>query len=321
MALRVALQMDPLEAVDIETDTTFALAEAAQARGANLWVYGPADLTYDAGRVMALARPASVQRVAGTPGLFGAAETIDLADAVDVVVMRQDPPFDMSYITACHLLELISDQTLVLNDPAFVRASPEKLFPLLFPQLMPATLISRDPGALTAFRARHNDIIVKPLYGNGGAGVFRLKPDDSNFQSLIEMFFERSREPIMAQAFLPAVSEGDKRVILIDGVAVGAINRRPKPGQTRSNLHVGGTPEPAELTGADQAICEAIGPELKRRGQVLVGIDVIGGKLTEVNVTSPTGVQELKRFSGVDAAELFWDAAERRLKEGVEKLK
>ncbi|MEM6946538.1 MAG: glutathione synthase [Pseudomonadota bacterium] len=321
MALRVALQMDPLEAVDIETDTTFALAEAAQARGASLWVYGPADLTYDAGRVMALARPASVQRVAGTPGLFGAAETIDLADAVDVVVMRQDPPFDMSYITACHLLELISDQTLVLNDPAFVRASPEKLFPLLFPQLMPATLISRDPGALTAFRARHNDIIVKPLYGNGGAGVFRLKPDDSNFQSLIEMFFERSREPIMAQAFLPAVSEGDKRVILIDGVAVGAINRRPKPGQTRSNLHVGGTPEPAELTGADQAICEAIGPELKRRGQVLVGIDVIGGKLTEVNVTSPTGVQELKRFWGVDAAELFWDAAERRLKEGVEKLK
>ncbi|MEM1150551.1 MAG: glutathione synthase [Pseudomonadota bacterium] len=313
MALRVAFQMDPLETVDIDADTTFAMAEAAQARNASLWVYGPHHLTYDGGRVTALARPVKVQRVADAPGLFGPHERIDLVEDVDVVLMRQDPPFDMSYITACHILELITDRTLVLNDPEMVRSSPEKLFPLLFPELMPPTLISRDPDAIRAFRARHNDIILKPLYGNGGAGVFRLKPDDSNFYSLMEMFFERSREPVMAQAFLPAVRDGDKRVILIDGEAVGGINRRPQPGETRSNLHVGGTAEPAELSEADRAICEAIGPELKRRAQVLVGIDVIGGKLTEVNVTSPTGVQELKRFSGVDAASLFWDAVERRL--------
>lgn len=315
MALRVALQMDPLEQVNIDADTSFALAEAAQARGASLFVYGPHQMSYEAGRVSAMARPVTVQRVVGEPGVFGPPERIDLAEDVDVVLMRQDPPFDMSYITACHILELVADRTLVLNDPEMVRSGPEKLFPLLFPQLMPPTLISRDGEAIRAFRARHNDIILKPLYGNGGAGVFRLKPDDSNFFSLMEMFFERSREPVMAQAFLPAVREGDKRIILIDGEAVGGINRRPKPGETRSNLHVGGTAEPTELSEADKAICAAIGPELKRRGQVLVGIDVIGGKLTEVNVTSPTGVQELKRFSGVDAASLFWDAAERRLAE------
>jgi len=315
MTLRVALQMDPLENVDIEADTSFALAEAAQDRGARLWVYGPEALSYDAGRVTAWARPVQVQREPGTPGVFGEAVRLDLAEDVDVVLMRQDPPFDMSYITACHILELVTDRTLVLNDPEWVRASPEKLFPLLFPQLMPPTLVSRDVAAIKAFRARHNDIILKPLYGNGGVGVFRLKPDDSNFHSLTEMFFERNREPIMAQAFLPAVSQGDKRIILIDGEPVGGINRRPKPGETRSNLHVGGTPEPTELSEADRAICAAIGPELKRRGQVLVGIDVIGGKLTEVNVTSPTGVQEMKRFSGVDATALFWDAVDRRLAE------
>ncbi len=315
MALRVAIQMDPLETVDIDADTSFALAEAAQARGAELWVYEPDHLTYEGGHVRALARPVQVQRVAGAPGVFGPAEVIDLAEDVDVVLMRQDPPFNMAYITACHLLEQITDKTLVLNDPMQVLASPEKIFPLLFPQLMPPTLISRDPQAISAFRARHNDIILKPLYGNGGAGVFRVKPDDGNYGSLLEMFFERSREPIMAQAFLPAVREGDKRVILIDGEAVGGINRRPKAGETRSNLHVGGTAEPTQLTEADKAICAAIGPELKRRGLVLVGIDVIGGKLTEVNVTSPTGVQEMKRFSGVDAASLFWDAVDRRLAE------
>ncbi|MEO0786504.1 MAG: glutathione synthase [Pseudomonadota bacterium] len=315
MALRVALQMDPLEHVDINADTSFALAEAAQARGAKLWVYGPEHLTYEGGRVTALARSVTVQREAGEPGLFGEAERLDLAEDVDVVLMRQDPPFDMSYITACHVLELIADRTLVLNDPEWVRSSPEKLFPLLFPELMPPTLISRDVEAIKAFRAKHNDIILKPLYGNGGVGVFRLKPEDSNFYSLTEMFFERSREPIMAQAFLPAVRDGDKRVILIDGEAVGGINRLPKPGETRSNLHVGGTAQPTGLSDADLAICRAIGPELKRRGQVLVGIDVIDGKLTEVNVTSPTGVQEMKRFSDVDAAALFWDAVDRRLAE------
>lgn len=314
MTRRIAVQMDPLERVDINADTTFALMEAAQARGAELFVYGPQHLSCDSGRVQARARPATVQRVAEAPGVFGEETVIDLADDVDVVLMRQDPPFDMSYITACHLLELVADRTLVLNNPAEVRSSPEKLFPLMFPGLMPPTLVSRDEVAIKAFRARHNDIIIKPLFGNGGAGVFRLKPDDSNFASLMEMFTERSREPVMVQAFLPAVREGDKRIILIDGVAVGGINRRPQAGETRSNMHVGGTPEPTELTATDKAICEAIGPELKRRGLVFVGIDVIGDKLTEVNVTSPTGIQEMKRFSGIDAATLFWDAVENRLK-------
>ena len=227
--------------------------------------------------------------------------------------MRQDPPFDMSYITACHLLELISGETLVLNDPAYVRGRPGKLFPLLFPEIMPPTLISRDLATIKAFRTAHKDIILKPLYGNGGAGVFRVKSDDSNFSSLMEMFMERTREPVIAQAFLPKVSEGDKRIILIDGVAVGAINRVPQAGETRSNMHVGGTPVPTDLTASDRLICETIGPELKRRGQVLVGIDVIGDKLTEVNVTSPTGVQELKRFSGIDAPALFCDAVQLKL--------
>lgn len=313
MSLRVAIQMDPLETVNINADTSFVLAEAAQDRGASLYVYEPKHLSYDQGRVTARARPVRVQRVADAPGVFEAETVIDLAEDVDVVLMRQDPPFDMSYITACHLLELITERTLVLNDPHYVRGSPEKLFPLLFPEIMPATLISRDPAAIAAFRAQHKDIILKPLYGNGGAGVFRVKEDDSNYASLMEMFMERSREPIIAQAFLPDVSEGDKRIILIDGEAVGAINRRPQKGETRSNMHVGGKAEPTELTEADKAVCAAIGSELKKRGQVLVGIDVIGGKLTEVNVTSPTGVQELKRFSGVDAATLFWDAVQKRL--------
>ncbi len=313
MDLRVAIQMDPLESVDINADTTFALAEAAQARGYRLWVYGVDTLTYAHGHVRATARPVRIQRVAGTPGVFEAPEILDLAEDVDVVLMRQDPPFDMGYITACHVLELIADRTLVLNDPAEVRSSPEKIFPLAYPDLMPATLISRDVGAIRAFRDRHRDIILKPLYGNGGAGVFGLREGDSNFGALMELFLERSNEPVIAQAFLKEVSEGDKRIILIDGDAVGAINRRPQAGETRSNLHVGGTAEPIDLTDRDREICATIGPELRRRGLVLVGIDVIGGKLTEVNVTSPTGVQELKRFTGIDAAAMFWDAAERRL--------
>ena len=313
MTLRIAIQMDPLETVSIDGDTSFALAEAAQERGYSLFVYGPEHLSYNQGRVVARARPAKVQRVADTPGVFDDEVELDMAGDVDVILMRQDPPFDMSYITACHVLELISDETLVLNDPVYVRGSPEKLFPLLFAHLMPPTLISRDEQAIKAFRAEHKDIILKPLYGNGGAGVFRVKADDSNYASLMEMFLERSREPIIAQAFLPDVSEGDRRIILIDGEAVGGINRRPLPGETRSNMHVGGKAEPYEMTASDLRICEAIGPELKRRGQVLVGIDVIGDKMTEVNVTSPTGVQELKRFSGVDAAALFWDAVDRRL--------
>lgn len=313
MALRVALQMDPIETVDINGDTSFALAEVAQERGASLFIYGPEHLTFREGRVLARARPMTVQRVADQPGILGPEQEIDLGKDIDVVLMRQDPPFDMSYITAAHILELLEGQTLVMNNPVEVRNSPEKIFPLLFPELMPPTLISRDVQAIEAFRAQYKDIILKPLYGNGGAGVFRVKPDDSNYYSLMEMFLERSREPIMAQAFLPDVKFGDRRVIIIDGEAVGAINRVPKEGETRSNMHVGGVAKPVELNEHDIRISETIGPELKRRGLVLVGIDVIGDKLTEVNVTSPTGVQELKRFSGVDAAALFWDAVDRRL--------
>ena len=310
MSLRIAIQMDPLSTVNIDADTTFALAEVAQARGHKLWIYEPRHLSFDTGRVTARARPVTLQRVADQPGITGEETLLDLADDIDVVLMRQDPPFDMAYITACHILELLKGQTLVLNDPEFVRSGPEKLFPLLFPEIIPDTLISRDLKSILDFRARHRDIIIKPLYGNGGAGVFRMKEDDSNFSSLMEMFLERTREPLIAQAFLKAVSNGDKRIILVDGKAVGAINRRPKEGETRSNLHVGGTAEPVELTEIDLNICNAIGPELKRRGQIFVGIDVIGDKLTEVNVTSPTGIQELKRFTGIDAAAIFWDCVQ-----------
>ncbi len=227
--------------------------------------------------------------------------------------MRQDPPFDLSYITACHMLELVTGETLVLNDPAGVRSSPEKILPLMFPDLMPPTLVSRDPAAIEDFRRRYKDIIVKPLYGHGGAGVFRLKEDDSNLDSLLELFFSKSREPVMVQAFLPAVSEGDKRIMLVDGKAVGALNRRPKSGQVRSNLVVGGTAEKTDLSDADKRICEAIGPELRRRGLVLTGIDVIGGRLTEINVTSPTGVQAIKKLSGIDIPAIFWDSVQERL--------
>lgn len=313
MSLRIAVQMDPVSGVDINGDTSFALMEAAQARGHRLWTYQPQHLSWEAGKITARARPASVQRVKEQPAIEGERETLDLADDVDVVLMRQDPPFDMSYITACHILEYLKGRTLVLNDPEWVRSSPEKIFPLDFPALIPPTLISRDVAAIKTFRAEHGDIILKPLYGNGGAGVFRVKPDDGNFSSIVEMFFGINREPIIAQAFLPNVAAGDRRVILIDGEPAGVINRVPQPGETRSNMHVGGRAEAAELNAADRHICDVIGPVLKQRGLVLVGIDVIGDRLTEINVTSPTGVQELKRFSGVDAASLFWDAVDRRL--------
>jgi len=313
MSLRIAVQMDPVSGVDFNGDTSFALMEAAQNRGHKIWSYQPKHLSWEAGRVTARARPATVQRVKDKPAIEGDVEVLDLAEDVDVVLMRQDPPFDMSYITACHILEFLKGKTLVLNDPEWVRSSPEKIIPLDFPDLVPPTLISRDLAAITAFRKAHKDIILKPLYGNGGAGVFRVKPDDSNFSSLLEMFFGLNREPIIAQAFLPNVSAGDRRVILIDGDPVGVINRVPQPGETRSNMHVGGKAEAAELSAADRHICNRIGPILKQRGLVLVGIDVIGDRLTEINVTSPTGVQELKRFSGVDAAELFWDAVDRRM--------
>lgn len=313
MSLRVAIQMDPLEHVNIDGDTTFALAETAQARGMEIFVYQPHDMSLEGKRVTARVRPAKVQRVPGAPGIFGETVTLDLAKDVDVILMRQDPPFDLSYITACHMLELVTGETLVLNDPAGVRSSPEKILPLMFPDLMPPTLVSRDPAAIEDFRGRYKDIIVKPLYGHGGAGVFRLKEDDSNLDSLLELFFSKSREPVMVQAFLPAVSEGDKRIMLVDGKAVGALNRRPKSGQVRSNLVVGGTAEKTDLSDADKRICEAIGPELRRRGLVLTGIDVIGGRLTEINVTSPTGVQAIKKLSGIDIPAIFWDSVQERL--------
>jgi glutathione synthase len=313
MSLRVAIQMDPLENVKIDGDTSFALAETAQARGMEIFVYQPQDMSLEGRRVTAKARPAKVQRVKGTPGIFGETVTLDLAKDVDVILMRQDPPFDLGYISACHMLELISGETLVLNDPAGVRSSPEKILPLMFPDLMPPTLVSRDPEAIADFRERYKDIIVKPIYGHGGAGVFRLKEDDSNLDSLLELFFSKSREPVMVQAFLPAISEGDKRIMLVDGKAVGALNRRPKSGQVRSNLVVGGTAEKTELSDADLRICEAIGPELRQRGLVLTGIDVIGGRMTEINVTSPTGVQAIKKLSGIDIPAIFWDSVQERL--------
>ena len=313
MTYRIAFQMDPMEHVDIDGDTTFALAEVAGARGYEMFEYGPEHLSYNEGRIQANARPMSVRREAGNHVSFGPRRLIDLEKDIDVVWMRQDPPFDMAYITAAHILERLKGKTLVCNDPEWVRSCPEKILPLDYPELMPETLITRDKSAVDAFRAKHKNIILKPLFGNGGAGVFLVKEGDGNYASLIEMFTESSREPFIAQAFLKDVSKGDKRIIIIDGEAVGAINRVPQKGETRSNMHVGGQAVPTELTETDRIICEAIGPMLKERGQILVGIDVIGTKMTEINITSPTGVQELKRFSGIDAASLAWDAIERKL--------
>ena len=313
MSLRIAFQMDPVENVDIDADTTFALALEAQARGHTLWEYHPDHLSYEEGRILARARAIEVRREQGNHVTLGERQIIDLADDIDVVWMRQDPPFDMAYITAAHLLERLESHTLVVNDPGWVRSSPEKILPLDYPELMPATLITRDRTRLEGFRERHGDIILKPLFGNGGAGVFRVKPDDSNWSSLLEMFLDGTREPVIAQAFLHEVSDGDRRVILVDGEPVGGINRIPQEGETRSNMHVGGTAAPYELTGSDLAICAAIGPMLKARGFLLTGIDVIGTKMTEINITSPTGIQELKRFSGVDTAALCWDAIEAKL--------
>lgn len=306
-------QMDPVESIDINGDSSFALGLEAQARGHQLYIYGPENLSWDDGRVVARARPMELRRERGNHFTLGEETVLNLETDADVVWMRQDPPFDMSYITACHHLERLKGKTLVVNDPEWVRSSPEKIIPLDYPDLMPPTLVSRDVKAIDAFREEHKDIILKPLFGNGGEGVFRVKPDDGNYRSILEMFMARSREPIMAQAFLKSVAKGDKRVILVDGKGVGAINRVPQKGETRSNMHVGGRAEKSELDEHDHRICDAIGPMLKERGLIFVGIDVIGGKLTEINVTSPTGIQELKRFSGIDAAALTWDAIEARL--------
>ncbi|MCC7047714.1 MAG: glutathione synthase [Alphaproteobacteria bacterium] len=308
-ALRVAVQMDPIGSINIDADSTFALMLEAQARGHALWHYHVRDLALRSGRVLAHAQPVEVRRKKGDHFTLGATEELDLGQ-VDVVLMRQDPPFDMAYITATHILEHIHPRTLVVNDPASVRNAPEKLFVTHFPELMPETLISASVAQIRSFREKHGDIILKPLFGNGGAGVFHVKPDDPNLNALLEMFTERSREPLVVQRYVPEVRQGDKRIILVDGEAMGAINRVPAAGEARSNMHVGGRPEPTTLTGREKQICAAIGPELKRRGLVFVGIDVIGGYLTEINVTSPTGLQEIARFDGVLLEKAIWDAIE-----------
>ncbi len=312
MSLTVAIQMDHIRTVNIDGDSTFRLALEAQARGHKLYHYGVQDLALRDNRLTTLAEPLRVQRQRDNHYTLGTRAELDLGQA-DVILMRQDPPFDMGYITATHLLEHVRDTTLVVNDPISVRNAPEKLFTTLFPGLMPPTLITSRHDALKAFREEFKDIIVKPLYGNGGAGVFRVKPDDENFASLLEVFTAFYRVPVMAQRYLPEVRQGDKRIILVDGKAVGAINRVPAAGEARSNMHVGGRPEPTELTLREQEICEAIGPTLKQQGLIFVGIDVIGDWLTEINVTSPTGIQEIERFGGGNIAALVWDAIEARL--------
>jgi glutathione synthase len=309
-SLRVAVQMDPIETINIDGDSTFALMLEAQSRGHKLWHYHVRDLALRGGRVTAWARPITLRREYGNHYSFGAEEELDLGRDADVVLMRQDPPFDMGYITATHILEHIHPKTLVVNDPAQVRNAPEKLFVTHFPDLMPVTMVTADRRRIAAFRAEHGDIIIKPLFGNGGAGVFHLRPDDPNMNALVELFTERSREPLMIQQYLPAVREGDKRIILVDGVAMGGINRVPAAGEARSNMHVGGRAEPTKLTEREREICARIGPELKARGLIFVGIDVIGGYLTEINVTSPTGLQELARFDGVHLERAIWDAIE-----------
>ncbi|MBZ8118223.1 glutathione synthase [Roseovarius sp. LXJ103] len=309
--MKIAFQMDPIGPININADSTFRLAEEAQARGHELFYYTPDKLAYEEGRVTARGWPLTVQRVVGDHAILGDEQTVDLAE-FDVVWLRQDPPFDMFYITTTHLLDRLAPGTLVVNDPFWVRNFPEKLLILDFPELMPPTTIARDLGTIRAFKDRHGDVILKPLYGNGGAGVFLLREGDSNLSSLHEMFTGFSREPLIVQKFLPEVSAGDKRVILVDGAPVGAINRVPAKGETRSNMHVGGRPEKVDLTERDMEICAAIGPLLREKGQVFVGIDVIGKYLTEINVTSPTGIQELERFDGVNIAAKIWEAIEAR---------
>ncbi|MCB1328421.1 MAG: glutathione synthase [Maritimibacter sp.] len=311
MPLKVAVQMDPIGPINIDADSSFRIMEEAQARGHDLFYYTPDQLSYREGRVMARGWPVEVRREKGNHYTLGQEQDIDLADW-DVVWLRQDPPFDMGYITTTHLLDMVQPGTLVVNDPFWVRNYPEKLLVLQFPDLTPPTMIARDLKTLKEFKHKHGDIILKPLYGNGGAGVFRLDPNDRNLASLHELFAGINREPLIAQKFLPAVEKGDKRIILVDGEAVGAINRVPAAGETRSNMHVGGRPEKIGLSDRDREICAAIGPLLREKGQIFVGIDVIGDWLTEINVTSPTGIQELERFDGTNVAAKIWEAIEAR---------
>jgi glutathione synthase len=313
MHLTVAVQMDPIERINIAGDSTFALMLEAQARGHKLIYYTPDKMSLRDRRLMVPARPVAVRDVVGDHCTLGEAVATDLG-SVDVVLLRQDPPFDLAYITSTHFLEAIHPKTLVVNDPASVRNAPEKLFVLQFPQLMPPTLISRDRAAIEAFRKEHGDVVMKPLYGNGGAAVFKVAAKDPNFGSLFDLFSVTFREPWVIQRFLPRVSEGDKRIILIDGVAAGAVNRVPAENDIRSNMVRGGAARPTDLTAREREICETIGPELKKRGLIFVGIDVIDGNLTEINVTSPTGLRAIKNLGGPDLAATIWDAIEAKRK-------
>ena len=309
MSLSVAIQMDPIHLIDIDGDSTFALALEAQARGHSLFYYLPKNLSLRDGVVVARGHDLTVQRIYGDHATLGPERQVELA-SMDVVLLRQDPPFDMGYITSTHLLERVHPDTLVVNDPGHVRNAPEKILVTEFPELMPETLITANKDEIIAFREKYKDIILKPLYGNGGAGVFRLREGDENLNSLFEMFEEFYREPIIAQRYLPEVRQGDKRVILVDGKPAGVINRVPAEGETRSNMHVGGVAEKSVLSARDQEICDTIGPMLKERGLIFVGIDIIGDYLTEINVTSPTGIQEIDRYDGINLSALVWDAIE-----------
>lgn len=314
MALTVAVQMDPIAGINIAGDSTFALMLSAQARGHRLFHYTAEQLNYSDGRVWVHARPVEVRAVAGDHFTIGDPVRLDLGDEADVVLMRQDPPFDLGYITATHLLERVADRTLVVNDPASVRNAPEKVWVLDYARFMPPTLVTREVDEAREFLATHGSIVVKPLHGNGGKAIFKIDRDGQNLSSLIEVFNTAYREPHMVQAFLPGVAKGDKRIVLVDGEVAGAINRLPGEGEIRSNLAVGGRAEAAELTAREREICAALGPELKARGLIFVGIDVIGGEwLTEINVTSPTGIVAIDKFNGTDTAGAIWDAIDARL--------
>ncbi|TVR10559.1 MAG: glutathione synthase [Salinarimonadaceae bacterium] len=309
MSLKVAVQMDPIEAIKVAGDTTFSLLLEAQERGHELFFYTPDRLSMRDGAVIASVQPLGVKDVQGEHARLGESMRVDMR-GFDVVLMRQDPPFDLAYITATHLLERIHPHTLVVNDPAHVRNAPEKIFVTQFPQLMPPTLISRDKAEIEDFRKEHGAVVMKPLHGHGGAAVLRILSDDPNFGSIFDLFSVTFREPWVIQRFLPKVSEGDKRIILVDGEARGAINRVPAPGDIRSNMVRGGAAAPTDFTPREREICETIGPQLQAMGMILVGIDVIDGFLTEINVTSPTGVRAIKRLGGPDLAVDVWDAIE-----------
>ncbi|WP_166038733.1 glutathione synthase [Sphingosinicella sp. YJ22] len=315
MSLTVAVQMDPLESINIAGDSTFALMLSAQARGHRLFHYQADHLSYRDGRVWTQAHPVTVRREHGNHFSFGDPAILDLGRDTDVVLMRQDPPFDLGYITATHLLERIQGQTLVVNDPAAVRNAPEKVWVLDFARFMPPTVITRSLSVARQFLEEHGEIVVKPLHGNGGKAIFKVGRDGANLSSLIELFNTAYREPHMVQAFLPEIAEGDKRIVLVDGEVAGAINRLPGAGEIRSNLAVGGKAAKTELTEREREICAALGPELKARGLIFVGIDVIGGKwLTEINVTSPTGIVAIDQFNGTDTAGRIWDAIEAKVR-------